>query len=1013
MPELALSLIAEAKRANAKTLDLGNCGLTELPDALFDLVELEELYLCSKGWSYDFEKKEDKRFESQNEGEKNNIKRLSPKIGQLKNLKTLLVNDDIFGEKWDLSDLSPLKDLAQLQLLYVNSTQVSDLSPLKDLANLQQLDVSDTQVSDLSPLKDLANLQQLYVYSTQVSDLSPLKDLANLQQLYVSDTQVSDLSPLKDLANLQLLSVSDTQVSDLSPLKDLANLQQLSVSDTQVSDLSPLKDLANLQQLNVYSTQVSDLSPLKDLANLQKLNVYSTQVSNLSSLKDLANLQKLDVDNTKVSDLSSLKDLKKLNFLSADNCLIKRFEAIIPVLDKNSLPDLNSLYVFGNPIYDIDEKYLGIENENSLEKLRKFYKQWQKGDRLKLYEAKLILVGEGEVGKTSLKLKLKTNKHVAKAGKQPSTEGILYEPWDLKNCIVAGKRQNVRINIWDFGGQEIDHQTHQFFLSDRSFYIFVSSSRHNDAQAKFDYWLNIVHKLAPNSPILMVRNLFDNQTKPFRFQEWLKKYPEQISQKPITINCKVKDDEGVEDVLTYLRQKINELESVGKEWPKNYANIRFDLEKLAVDGTNYIAESDYFDICEKHDVDEEEALLLSKTLHSIGTILHYQEIEELKGWVILNPEWATKAFYRIVRNDDINERKGHFTHKQLKKVWWQDEVKDKKRYPLSIFDTLLALMKVFGLCFQLQEKREYIVPQLLDEIENEEATSRIVGDDILRFEYHYNDVIPAGMISRFICKQHENIVKDNKNRYLYWRYGVLVERENTIAIVEQPIGDKIIKIAVKGDSKKELLAVLRNAFEELHKPLNNLQPEEILPCNCSICCKSEKPHPFKYKIIKRRYNDPDVYEKCEVSDERVDRRQLFNDSIDESFGMKQQIRKLILESNLEGAFEKLPKDDYIIVLQSRFAKLKNQSYQGLLSHDESNKEWTKITAGLLSYLSDYDKHSFKDGMSRVKGTLRDTWDEEKTHQESSTHEPTYKIENLHVHGGQVNIADKISKIKNE
>ena len=50
MSQLALDLIQEAKRTHAKTLDLGNCGLSELPDELFELVDLEVLCLCTEGW---------------------------------------------------------------------------------------------------------------------------------------------------------------------------------------------------------------------------------------------------------------------------------------------------------------------------------------------------------------------------------------------------------------------------------------------------------------------------------------------------------------------------------------------------------------------------------------------------------------------------------------------------------------------------------------------------------------------------------------------------------------------------------------------------------------------------------------------------------------------------------------------------------------------------------------------------------------------------------------------------
>ena len=39
MSERALKLIREAKETRATRLDLGNCGLSELPDALFEWVK--------------------------------------------------------------------------------------------------------------------------------------------------------------------------------------------------------------------------------------------------------------------------------------------------------------------------------------------------------------------------------------------------------------------------------------------------------------------------------------------------------------------------------------------------------------------------------------------------------------------------------------------------------------------------------------------------------------------------------------------------------------------------------------------------------------------------------------------------------------------------------------------------------------------------------------------------------------------------------------------------------------
>ena len=105
-----------------------------------------------------------------------------------------------------------------------------------DYAKVITLDLSGSLLSDLTLLKELNNLQKIYLGGTAVSDLSPIKALINLQDLRLSDTKVSDPTPLKSLINLLMLDLAGTAVSDLSPLKELINLQELRLSGTKVSD---------------------------------------------------------------------------------------------------------------------------------------------------------------------------------------------------------------------------------------------------------------------------------------------------------------------------------------------------------------------------------------------------------------------------------------------------------------------------------------------------------------------------------------------------------------------------------------------------------------------------------------------------------------------------------------------------------------------------------------------------------------------------------------------------------
>nr|WP_225894080.1 hypothetical protein [Atlanticothrix silvestris] len=76
----------------------------------------------------------------------------------------------------------------------------------------------------------------------------------------------------------------------------------------------------------------------------------------------------------------------------------------------------------------------------------------------------------------------------------------------LKNQVIFTQPngEDFRVNIWDFGGQEIYHQTHQFFLSKRSLYALVADTRKENTD--FYWWLNVVELLSDNSPVIIIKN---------------------------------------------------------------------------------------------------------------------------------------------------------------------------------------------------------------------------------------------------------------------------------------------------------------------------------------------------------------------------------------------------------------------------------------------------------------------------------------------------------------------------
>ncbi len=134
-------------------------------------------------------------------------------------------------EYHELSDIKLLEKFTNLQTLFLFNIRFpkKDIpSWMKMLSKLGIFNLSERFNIDLSPIRNLTNLQALELYRTQVSNLKPLRNLTNLRTLGLGSTQVSNLEPIKGLKKLRYISIrncpiTDEQVEDLQ--KALPNLK--------------------------------------------------------------------------------------------------------------------------------------------------------------------------------------------------------------------------------------------------------------------------------------------------------------------------------------------------------------------------------------------------------------------------------------------------------------------------------------------------------------------------------------------------------------------------------------------------------------------------------------------------------------------------------------------------------------------------------------------------------------------------------------------------------------------
>jgi len=670
------------------------------------------------------------------------------------------------------------------------------------------LNLFDTRYSDISLLKSLPNLTALYLNYNQISDISPLKSLTNLRTLYLSDNQIPDITPLEPLINLTTLYLSGNQIPDVSPLTPLIKLTTLDLSENQIPDISPLELLIKLTTLDLSENQISDISPLKPITNLRTLYLRSNQITDISALnlKELKQIKELDLRNNKISHLP--QEIVDLN-----------------IKIKWEYHYTSGINLYGNPLENPPVEII----KQGTESVKNYFKELEE-ESVRLLQSKLLIVGNGEVGKTTLMKKLKDNNFKVEVGKEETTHGINIVPWVLQCLFVENDAEEVKIHFWDFGGQDIYHATHQFFLTKRSLYLFVWEARREEESKSFDYWLNIIKLLSANSPVIVVMNKSDVRTKHIDEASFEEKFNNIVNF--LQVSCVTGD--GITKLTEQIRLTMSSMDHLRDKLPKVWMQIR---DHLKVEKKDYISLNDFFEICTKYGLNEDRAEFLSDYLHDLGVILYYRHDKLLENTVILNPEWATEAVYSLVDTREIQENRGRFRINDLKRYW------DLEKFPRDKHAELIRLMENFELCFPITDTDIHIVPELLPTDRPPIDFDKYKRADNLHFEYHY-DFMPEGIITRFISRMYYLTREE-----LFWKNGVELGFEDSNALVVSELLNRKMKISVTGSCKSELLAIIRNDFGHIYQTLNMKKKEhydEMIPCTCSDCIKDPKPHFYKY-----------------------------------------------------------------------------------------------------------------------------------------------------------------------
>lgn len=606
-------------------------------------------------------------------------------------------------------------------------------------------------------IRNLTWLKQLQVAYNGISEIPDwIAELSELQILFLAFNPLKTLpKSLKRLRNLEALVIAGGYPSAASDvIGSVVGLQELALTNLGLKAVPTwVRKLRRLHTLSLFGNQLIELPPW--IAEFPQLNMLEIQDNDLAVLP------------------SSLRHLRKSS----------------------------RLFLEGNPGLNLPSE---IVSSHDAEQILDYYFRTVTTEAQPLNEFKLVLVGRGGVGKTTLVHRLIEDKY--KEFKR--TPGIKITKWP-----VEIDNAEVRAHVWDFGGQEIMHGTHRFFMTERALYLVFISGREGTEDRDAEYWLSLVRSFAGDVPVIVLLNKWDDYSFELNRELLRDKYGNVTFMETDSLT-----GHGIEELRKKICQLARKLPGLKAAWPSEWQRIK---EELPAQKKSWLTFDDFREFC-KHlgIVEAKDQEALAESLHDLGLMLSFRHDQALREVGVLNPVWITKGIYQILNSRTLKDAQGRFNA-----ATFADEL-PKTSYPAKLHPYLLALMRKFQLCFPLDDKGEkYLVPELLTK-EEPKLESDFAPEKCLGFDYRYDAVLPEGLLPRFIVETY--VHREPKHA---WRSGVVLERANCRALVRGDVQGRsvTIRVAGLGQGRRELLGIVREYFERIHKSFEKLPVTELVP----------------------------------------------------------------------------------------------------------------------------------------------------------------------------------------
>jgi internalin A len=626
----------------------------------------------------------------------------------------------------------------------------------------------------------LTNLQALKLQDNQLTSLpDSIAKLINLERLDLGGNNLTSLpKAIGRLTNLRMLSITGNQFAELpESIAQLKKLEELYGYSNQFAELpEPVIHLKKLKKLSFFNNQLTSLpDSIAQLTDLEGLYLYNNQLTSLpDSIAQLTKLQTLRLDRNQLRVLPEwIAQLTNLRLLDFSNNTLVWLPKQLAMLAK-----LETLKLDNNPLHPA----LQSAYDAGLDSLRSYLLSLEEPEeRELLYEAKLVFVGEGDVGKTTL-LKALTGKE-PKQG-ETTTRGVSIERQAMHLSHPEKDDIQIQFNAWDFGGQEIYRVTHQFFFSRRSVYLVVWEPRRGVQQCQVADWLRLIRlRVGEDARVIVVSTHCRTGGRIARIDKDIVKrdFPmivDFLEVDSLTPDPQTGEMVGIAELKALIAETAKDLEQMAMPFNRDWREARDEILALPDPRITY---EQFAAICAAHKLNAIATKTLADLMHDLGYIVFYSTDERLKTDVVLQPEWLTKAISFVLEDRATQEFEGILPDARLKEVWQDHTYGDEPRYESSLYPFFLRLMEKYDVLYRLEDGIASLVAQHVPQVRP--SLPWLPEEDLEEKQRRLAmvckmDEAPPGLVPWMIVRTHPYAYQrrstDGNVHRLHWQKGMFL-----------------------------------------------------------------------------------------------------------------------------------------------------------------------------------------------------------------------------------------------